>query len=456
MVLKKGFLFITALVLLAFAGQATAGPNAGAVLSLDYITDGGAGNGTDEGVTSGTVAGSGTTIAFEVFATGVTTSMAGFVINFTFDSSVLTYVEADNSAFAFKIPEATGTNFASISPVALSSAGLLVRAEFTTAADVTGTEFSIGIVAVLLSETTSSIDTITTTNVISFNAQPKAVPSVSAPVTIPRGENASATVTANGFAADATITFTVDVLGSATVEQSQDGATLTLTASGTGSAVVTVTASDGTTSTAAVVVQFDEQVPVELSAFAGEAVEDHVVLNWATASQTNNAGFRVLRSTDRENYQVVSDLIAGAGTTDALVDYTFTDEIIPAAERVYYVLEQIDLDGTIHRSNPIKVLLGARFLNLPTEFASTVYPNPFNPSTTISYDLPIEADVSIIIYDAIGQEIRQLVSQQHTAGRYSIQWDAKDQLGRSVGSGVYIAKILAGQNSATQKMLLLK
>ena len=456
MFLKKEFLFITALALLAFAGQATAGPNAGAVLSLDYITDGGAGNGTDDGVTSGTVAGSGTTIAFEVFATGVTTSMAGFVINFTFDSSVLTYVKAENSAFAFTIPEATGTNFASISPVALSSAGLLVRAEFTTAADVTGTEFSIGIVAVLLSETTTSIDTITTTNVISFNAQPKAVPSVSAPVTIPRGENASATVTANGFAADATITFTVDVLGSATVEQSQDGATLTLTASGTGSAVVTVTASDGTTSTAAVVVQFDEQVPVELSAFAGEAVEDHVVLNWATASQTNNAGFRVLRSTDQENYQVVSDLIAGAGTTDALADYTFTDEIIPAAERVYYVLEQIDLDGTIHRSNPIEVLLGARFLNLPTEFASTVYPNPFNPSTTISYDLPIEADVSIIIYDAIGQEIRQLVSQQHTAGRYSIQWDAKDQLGRSVGSGVYIAKILAGQNSATQKMLLLK
>jgi VCBS repeat-containing protein len=456
MFLKKGFLFITALALLAFAGQATAGPNAGAVLSLDYITDGGAGNGTDDGVTSGTVAGSGTTIAFEVFGTGVTTSLAGFVIKFTFDSSVLTYVKAENSAFAFTIPEATGTNFASISAVALSSVGFLVRAEFTTAADVTGTEFSVGIEHVVLSETTTSIDTITTTNVISFNAQPKAVPSVSAPVTIPRGENASATVTANGFAADATITFTVDVVGSATVEQSQDGATLTLTASGSGSAVVTVTASDGTTPTAAVTVQFDEQVPVALSAFAGEAVEDHVVLNWATASQTNNAGFRVLRSTDQENYQVVSDLIAGAGTTDALVDYTFTDEIIPAAERVYYVLEQIDLDGTIHRSNPIEVLLGARFLNLPTEFASTVYPNPFNPSTTISYDLPIEADVSIIIYDAIGQEIRQLVSQQHTAGRYSIQWDAKDQLGRSVGSGVYIAKILAGQNSTTQKMLLLK
>jgi len=457
MFLKKGFLFVTALALLAFAGQATAGPNAGAVLSLDYITDGGPGNGTDDAVTSGTVAGQGTTIAIEVFATGVTTSLAGFVVGFSFDSAVVTFSKAENSAFAFTIPEAAGTNFASIAPVALSSAGFLARAEFTTAADVTGTEFSIGVTSVVLSESTTSIDTITTTNVIAFNAKPKVNPgTVTGPVTIPRGENATATVTATGFAADATITFTVDSQGAATVTSAQDGASLTLTASGSGSAVVTVTASDGTTTTDPITVQFDEQVPVELSAFAGEVVDDRVVLNWATASQTNNAGFRVLRSTDQQTFEVVSELINGAGTTDALMDYSFTDEGIPAVEQVYYVLEQIDLDGTIHRSNPIGVLLGARFLNLPTEFASAVYPNPFNPSTTISYDLPNEAEVSIVIYDAIGQEIRQLVSQQHTAGRYSIQWDAKDQLGRSVGSGVYIAKILAGNNTATQKMLLLK
>lgn len=466
MFFKKGFLFVTALALLAFVGQATAGPNAGATLSIDLIADNGGGNGTDDGVTSGTLAGQGTNFAVEVFASGVTTSMAGFVVNFSFDSAVVTgtgaggSVAATNSAFAFTIPEATGTNFASIAPVALSSAGFLCRAEFTTVADVTGTEFSIGITSVILSETTSSIDTITTTNVIAFNAKPKAAATgaaASGPVTIPRGENATATVGVTGFAADANITYTiVSIEGSATVTDATENGVLTLTASGSGSAVVTVTASDGTNTTDPVVIQFDEQVPVELSAFAGEVVDDRVVLNWATASQTNNAGFRVLRSKDQENFVVVSNLISGAGTTDALMDYSFTDEGIPAVEQVYYVLEQIDLDGTIHRSNPIQVILGARFLNLPSEFASAVYPNPFNPSTTISYDLPSEADVSIVIYDAIGQEIRQLVTQQHTAGRYSIQWDAKDHLGRSVGSGVYIAKIKAGQNTATQKMLLLK
>ena len=275
--------------------------------------------------------------------------------------------------------------------------------------------------------------------------------------TIPRGGEATIKITALGFAEGATVTFTHSVEGAAMVDGQPEmdmQNVYTLTATGLGSAVVTVTASDGTDSVE-VTVQFDEQVPIELSSFVGSVVENRVVLNWATASQTNNAGFRVLRSTDGETYEVVSELIAGAGTTDQLMDYMFEDISLPAAEIVYYVLEQIDLDGTVNRSNPIEVLLGARF-TLPTEFASAVYPNPFNPRTTISYDLPADTNVSVIIYDAIGQEIRQLVSQHYTAGRYSIQWDAKDFMGRSVGSGVYIAKIVAGPNTAIQKMLLLK
>ena len=274
-------------------------------------------------------------------------------------------------------------------------------------------------------------------------------------LTIPRGGTAVATVTGMNFDEGATITFSVTAEGSAMIEHSSQGATLTITGSGLGSSVVTITATDGDFTTKAISVQFDEQVAVELSSFVGEVVEKRVVLNWATVSQTNNAGFRVLRSTDQETYEVVSELIAGAGTTDQLMDYTFEDADLPAVELVYYVLEQIDIDGTVHRSDPIEVLLGARFL-LPTEFASSVYPNPFNPSTTISYDLPVDADVSIVIYDAIGQEIRQLVSEYRAAGRYNVRWDSKDHLGRSVGSGVYIAKIKAGQHTALQKMLLLK
>jgi len=114
------------------------------------------------------------------------------------------------------------------------------------------------------------------------------------------------------------------------------------------------------------------------------------------------------------------------------------------------------LDGSVHLTSPIEVVLGARFLDLPDDFAMNVYPNPFNPSTTISYDLPSESAVSIVIFDALGQEVRRLVSETRPAGRYRIQWDARDNLGRGVASGVFIAKVEAGQFSGTQKMLLLK
>ena len=148
-----------------------AGANANATLSLDLIPNGGSGNQRNDGVTSGTVSGRGTTIAIEVFATGVTTSLVGMQIRFDFDASLLTYVKAENSAFVFNLPQPTGTDFAATSPpVTLPSSGFLTRAEFTTATNVTGRGFSIGIASVTLSESSSSSDMLTTTNRIEFNA----------------------------------------------------------------------------------------------------------------------------------------------------------------------------------------------------------------------------------------------------------------------------------------------
>ena len=170
---KKSLLLIAALGLLVIAGPAYAGPNANAVLSLDLIPGGGAGNRTDGGVTSGTVSGRGTTIAVEVFATGVRTSLIGLTIEFDFDASLLSYVKAENSAFPLKLPEgSTGTHFATRNPATLSSSGFLARAEFTTVSDVTGRQFSIGIESVTLAESTTSSDELATTTAISFNSAP--------------------------------------------------------------------------------------------------------------------------------------------------------------------------------------------------------------------------------------------------------------------------------------------
>ncbi len=139
------FALVISLALLVFVDQASAGSNANAVLSLDLIADGGPGNQIDDGVTSATVSGQGTKIAVEVFAKGATTPLVGVAIEFDFDTSVLTYVRAENSAFPFALPRETiGTDFLGPATlVTLPSSGFLARAEFTTAVDVTGREFSI-------------------------------------------------------------------------------------------------------------------------------------------------------------------------------------------------------------------------------------------------------------------------------------------------------------------------
>lgn len=164
------FVIISILALLVFAGQISAGPNSNATLSLDLIPNGEAGNRIDNGITSGNVSGRGTKIAVEVFAKGVTTSLVGVKIEFDFDASVLKVDKVENSAFAFVIPETAGANFASATPVTLPSSGFLARAEFSTAVDVTGREFSIGIKQVTLAESASLRDEITTRDVIRFNA----------------------------------------------------------------------------------------------------------------------------------------------------------------------------------------------------------------------------------------------------------------------------------------------
>ena len=84
------------------------------------------------------------------------------------------------------------------------------------------------------------------------------------------------------------------------------------------------------------------------------------------------------------------------------------------------------------------------------------YPNPFNPLTTISYELLTDGIVNIVIYDLIGKKIKTLVSGFQTAGSENVNWNATNSQGQPVSSGVYLYKIQAGDFVDTKKMILLK
>jgi hypothetical protein len=84
------------------------------------------------------------------------------------------------------------------------------------------------------------------------------------------------------------------------------------------------------------------------------------------------------------------------------------------------------------------------------------YPNPFNPDTQIRYQLPESGEVSLVVYNLLGQEVRVLVQERQEAGFYRAVWDGRDALGRSVSSGVYLTRMVSGSFSSVKKMLLLK
>ncbi|MBN1561038.1 hypothetical protein JW998_12365, partial [candidate division KSB1 bacterium] len=83
-------------------------------------------------------------------------------------------------------------------------------------------------------------------------------------------------------------------------------------------------------------------------------------------------------------------------------------------------------------------------------------PNPFNPSTTIAYDLPTAGYVRLIIYDLLGRQIRTLVDSHKPTGRFRVTWDGRDENGLSVAGGLYFCRMQAGEYSAVVKMVLVR
>jgi hypothetical protein len=121
----------------------------------------------------------------------------------------------------------------------------------------------------------------------------------------------------------------------------------------------------------------------------------------------------------------------------------------------------MDTDSLETVSETFKLTVGyvsiVENLAVPSDYAlQQNYPNPFNPTTTIRYGLPSVSDVTIVIYDITGREVKTLVNTSQSAGWYNIQWNGITQSGTSVSTGVYFARIQAGNYSEVIKMVYLR
>ncbi len=181
-------------------------------------------------------------------------------------------------------------------------------------------------------------------------------------------------------------------------------------------------------------------LPVELSSFNVLTEGSKILLKWETATEVNNYGFEVqrrdppLRFPSREgNFEWLKiGFVKGAGNSNNLKQYKYTDNSIIAGEEYLYRLKQIDNDGNYKFSREVSA---SAILPGNCELFQN-YPNPFNPVTIIKYNISEQSRVELKIYNILGKEIRSLVNEVQQAGSYSIEFN-----GSGLGSGVYFYRI---------------
>lgn len=210
-------------------------------------------------------------------------------------------------------------------------------------------------------------------------------------------------------------------------------------------------------------VEEDAPLPVELSSFS--AIQSSVTnaeIKWTTQSETEMTGYYIYRG-DSDNFSnalAISPLISANNTTTES-HYTFTDSGLGEAGTYYYWLQAQGQDGISTQYGPITLSFQTGGgLDTPDIPLSTridaVYPNPFNPSTTISYIILKDAVVNISIFNDRGQLVRNINENHKIAGSYKTVWNGMDNYGNTCASGVYYLKMQAGNDVSIHKAVIMK
>jgi endonuclease YncB( thermonuclease family) len=186
-------------------------------------------------------------------------------------------------------------------------------------------------------------------------------------------------------------------------------------------------------------------IPVELTAFTASTSGESVDLRWSTASETNNAGFDVERSTDGETFTTIG-FESGVGTTEEAQSYRFVDRDAPFSTTLFYRLRQVDTDGTFEYSPVVEVQVTPSAVAL-----LPVAPNPVSASARLRYELPEATVVRLQVFDLLGRRVATLADGEKPAGRHEVTWT-----GSRLAPGTYFVRLQAGSTAQTQMLRLVR
>ncbi len=196
--------------------------------------------------------------------------------------------------------------------------------------------------------------------------------------------------------------------------------------------------------------EIDISLPVELASFQVAVIPGRGVvrLQWRTESEIDNAYWLVMRRTASDSLRTVTQL-RGMGTKASSTEYEWTDRELELDTLYYYRLADVSYNGSITHHDELAVRVDA-----PDEvelFGN--FPNPFNPETSIRFALPRKAEVYLVVYNSLGQQVKVLSSRSFSAGFHTLRWDGTNESGRFVSSGVYLYRLLIRLSDPPQRRI---
>lgn len=199
----------------------------------------------------------------------------------------------------------------------------------------------------------------------------------------------------------------------------------------------------------------DNLAPATPVRLAGERIAspEGLRIHWAPNSESDLALYRIYRGLAPEFTPGLDNLVA------APLDTTWLDVEWRWNSGYHYKVAALDIHGN---QSPCALLAPGQVTDAggtspPTAFRlAPNYPNPFNPMTTLRFDLPAATRIKLAIFDARGRLVRTLVEGMTEAGRHEAVWDGRDGAGRSLGSGGYFARLEGGGKVETVRMGLVR
>ena len=207
----------------------------------------------------------------------------------------------------------------------------------------------------------------------------------------------------------------------------------------------------------------EDTLPVELSNFRAELdFQNRIQLMWVTQSEVNLLGYYIYRNNEDDvtTAELISPLITASNTTSTQL-YVFTDTSVNEAGNYHYWLQCIDYKGNEKFFGPSICRYEFPGTNSGSEIPlregiRSIFPNPFNPCTTINYEMESAGSMELTIYNIKGQKVLGKTFEHSEKGNYKFLWDGCDEKGKVCSSGIYTIRMKCRGRNYLKKVAIIK